>query len=79
MLSTLFELAGFATIVAATYLTAGLVAALYTTGGLLLVVGYAVDDEKAVVSVARAMAPVRRLSFKIRQPLRLRRKLAKAE
>lgn len=51
MFSTLLELLGFAAFVAATYLIFGLAGALYVGGGLLLVVGYAVDDEASAGTI----------------------------
>lgn len=80
MLSTLLELAGFAAIVAATYLLGGLVPCLYTAGGLLLLVGYAVEDEQAALALRGASAPVRGWLLARRQARVLRsqqRELAK--
>lgn len=80
MLSTFLELAGFASLIAATFLLGGLIAALYSGGAVLLLIGYATDDAKAAVSVARAVAPVRRVPGRVRARLteRRQRRLAKA-
>lgn len=81
MLSTLLELAGFASIVAASYLVGGIIVGLYVLGPVLLLVGYAADDERATVSLARAMAPVRRARARVSarwQQRKGRRELAKA-
>lgn len=59
MFSTFLELLGFAAFVAATYLVAGLAGALYVGGGLLLVLGYATNDDAAGAVVAKALAPAR--------------------
>ena len=80
MVSTVLELAGFCAIIAATFLVAGLAAALFVTGPVLLLCGYAVEDEKAVMALSRAVTvaarPVR--GVRARLTRRGRRELAKA-
>ena len=81
MFSTLLELAGFGAIIAATYLVGGLVAALYVAGPVLLLLGYAVEDERAVLALGRAVAPARKRLVGLRAAhvvRRARRQLAKA-
>jgi hypothetical protein len=65
--STLLELAGFAAIIAATYLLAGLAASLFVAGGCLLLTGYATEDEKAVLALRRATRPVRAVAQRARE------------
>lgn len=81
MFSTLLELAGFGVIIAATALLGGLVPALYVAGPVLLLLGYAVEDENAAVALRRATSPVRRRARALRDARlqrRRRRELSKA-
>lgn len=81
MFSTLLELAGFGALIAAAVLLGGLVAGLLTAGPILLLLGYATDDQAAVTSLVRASMPARRrvLAFRAaRSARRARRQFAKA-
>lgn len=77
MFSTLLELAGFGAIIAATALVAGLAGALFVAGPVLLVIGYATDDEKATVALSRVVLRLAAVTGRVRGRVR-RRAVAKA-
>ena len=69
--STVCELCGFAALVTAAFLWT-LIAGVIALGLVLLLIGYAVEDDKAAMTVARMIHPVVR-----RRELRKVRRLAK--
>lgn len=75
-LSTLVELLGFACLSAASFIWQSVrlevVSGLVVTGLLLLLVGYATDDDAAVIAVSRMVAPLkaRRARRRIRRDTR---------